>query len=709
MTSPTSALAALRDTRRFDQLAHLPEWSAFTAEQVMAALPAALEEAAAAFDALEAAHEPTWDGLLVPLEVLGHNLGCVFGWTMHLLSVCYSDELQAAYDRARDDYVSLSNRMAQSHVVYAGLKTLAASAAFADLNAAQQRIVTEGVRGMERAGVHLQGDEKARYQELSKRLSELSNDFSTNLIKEEQASRLIFRDRDAVQGVPEPILSLAADTAKQDGETEATAETGPWHFVVNGVNYLAIAQNAASSATRETFYRAFRTRGTSAEHDNRPVLAELLTLRQEAARLVGYDNYAAYSVAGKMAGEVDKVWALVEELEAAARPVAEQERAELEAYMREQLGEPEATLAPWDVTYWSERLQESRYGYDSEALREYFQLPKVMAGLFELVQSLYGVVIEQVAAGAVPRWHDSVEFYRVTRGDETIAGFYVDPFARPGEKRGGAWMNEVVGRGAEWAPGGLPAALPVALFVMNARPPAAGRPALLSLDDVRTLFHEFGHATQHMFTEVNEGGAAGMNLVEWDAVELASQFNEFWMDHKPFLKAMTAHVDTQEPLSDEVIERVVDSRNFMAGSATLRQLYFAKTDLKLHQSWGLEPEEALSPAEVEQRIAKETLLLPHLPDESQLPAFGHLFAGGYAAGYYSYKWAEVLAADAFAAFREVGLDDTDAIREVAERFRSTVLALGGSRPAAEVYRLFRGRDASPRALLEDQGLLPKAS
>jgi len=286
-----------------------------------------------------------------------------------------------------------------------------------------------------------------------------------------------------------------------------------------------------------------------------------------------------------------------------------------------------------------------------------------------------------------------------------IAGFFVDPYPRPGEKRGRAWMNTVVGRNRTLAAPDQSSSLPVALFVMNGRPPEDGKPALMSLEEVRTLFHEFGHATQHMFTDVEEGGASGLNLIEWDAVELASQFNEYWMEHKPFLKAMTARVDTGEPLEDETIDRILASRNFMVGTATLRQLYFGKTDMALHQSYGLPGvNDDRTPFQIEQDVARETVVMPMLADETQLPAFGHLFAGGYAAGYYSYKWAEVLAADAFAAFREAGLDDENAITEVADRFRQTVLGLGGSLPAKEVYRRFRGRDATADALLSDQGL-----
>ncbi|MEM1433365.1 MAG: M3 family metallopeptidase [Pseudomonadota bacterium] len=701
----TSSLETLRTTQQFGQLAHLPVWDNFEPATVKAALAAAIEEAETAFTVLEEDTQPTWEGLLLPLERIGHELGQLFGWSMHLLSVRYSDELQAAYDAVRDDYVRLANRMSQSRAIYDQLRALVDSTAFAALNTARQRIVTEAVRGMERSGVHLDGAERDRYQAISQRLSELSNDFSTHLIKEEQGSRINLAATDAVAGIPAPLLELAAQTARDDGIEDATAEQGPWHFVINAVNYLGVAQNCTNRATRERFYRAFRQRGTTDGFDNRPIVAEILALRQESSQLVGFANYAAYSTDSKMAGSPAAVWSLLDELETAARPVAEAERDELVAFMRKTLEDASIELEPWDVTFWSERLQEERYGYDSEQLRDYFQLPRVMNGLFDLINKLYDVEVAAVDRGSVPVWHDSVDFYEVRRQGTVIAGFFVDPFARPGEKRGGAWMNDVVGRAEEWAPQGQAAALPVALFVMNARPPADGKPALLSLDDVRTLFHEFGHATQHMFTEINEGGAAGMNLVEWDAVELASQFNEYWMDHKPFLKALSAHVDSGEPLAEDTLEQIISSRNFMAGSATLRQLYFAKTDLKLHEQFGLDAGENRTPAELEQATARETLVLPQLPDESQLPAFGHLFAGGYAAGYYSYKWAEVLAADAFAAFREVGLENENAVREVADRFRTTVLALGGSRPAAEVYRLFRGRDASPAALLEEQGLV----
>ncbi len=696
-------LAELEATASLGAIAHLPCWDRFTPEAVVPAANALLDEVEAQFQDLEASAPPDLYGLMVPLERMQLRLGALLGTVNHLLSVRYSDALQEAYDQVRPRYVALSNRMSQSRAIYDALCAIRDSQDFPGLEPARRRVLTESIRAMERSGVHLAGEARARYQEIQQRLSALGNDFQNNLVKEEQVSRIRVHHQQEVDGVPAPILAAAARTAREDGVKDATEESGPWHFVVNGVNYSAVIQFARHRGLRERFYRAFRARGTAEGRDNRPIVEETLKLRQEEARLVGFEHYAALSIDAKMAASVDEVWALLEELEAAARPAAEEERRALESWLREyDMGE---RLEPWDVNFVSERLREERYDYDNEALRAYLQMPRVLEGLFSLTERLYGVAIREVAAGSVPVWEENVRFYEVIREGEVMAGFFVDPYARPGEKRGGAWMNTVVGRSRVLAAGGRTSSVPVALFVMNGRPPEGGRPALMSLDEVRTLFHEFGHATQHMFTEIEEGGASGMNLVEWDAVELASQFNEYWMEHKPFFKSMTAHVETGEPLDDETIDRILASRNFMAGSATLRQLLFAKVDLVLHQHYGLPGSDPqVTPFQMEREVAQQTAVMPMLEDESQLPAFGHLFAGGYAAGYYSYKWAEVLAADAFAAFREAGLDDEAAIAEVAERFRRTVLGLGGSLPAREVYRLFRGRDASADALLVDQGL-----
>ena len=702
--APTSAsLDRLSLTATSGPIAHLPVWPAIVAADVEPAVLALVEECRAAFEAIEANPIPTWEGLMEPLDQIGNRLGAVVGSITHIISVKYSDEMQAGYDAVRPAIVALSNTMSQSRPVYEASKQLQAGPEGLTLSVERARILDESIRGMERSGVHLDGDAQARYKEIQERLAELSNDFSTNLVKEEQASRVIVVDPAELAGIPAPVVEIARTQARDDG---AVGEA--WHFVVNAVGYLGICQHGQNRALRERMYRAFRARGISAEHDNRPLLREILELRQERAHLVGFDNYAELSIDAKMAPSTEAVWDLLDRIERAARPTAQAELDALVAYMADQGAEGADDIAPWDVPFWSERQKEAQFGFDAEALRDYFQLPRVLDGLFELVTKLYDVEIAESVDHDIPVWDPSVQFFEVRRAGEVIAGFYIDPYTRPGQKRGGAWMNTVVGRDRLLAIGGAEASLPVALFVMNARPPAEGRPGLMSLDEVRTLFHEFGHTTQHMFTEIVEGGASGMNLVEWDSVELASQFNEYWMEHKPFLRALTAHVDTGEPLDDETLDRILASRNFMIGNGTIRQLHFAKTDLRLHEVFGVDPT-VTDPDDIEQSLANEMLVLPRLDNESQLPSFGHLFAGGYAAGYYSYKWAEVLAADAFGAFREVGLDNDDGLRAVARRFRETVLGLGGSRPAAEVYRMFRGRDATPDALLADQGLIEPAA
>lgn len=701
MSTDTAAspLARLEQTTTSGSLAHLPVWSAIEAADVEPGITELVETLEADFAALEAAIEPTWVGLMEPLERIGHGLESVIGAIMHLTSVKYSDELQEAYDKVRPAVIDVSNTMSQSRPVYDAMVALRSSEEGQSLSVARTRILDQSIRGMERSGVALGGAEQDRFKEIKERLAELSNTFKTNLLKEEKSSRVKVVDEARLAGIPAAVVEIARTQAADDD-----AE-GAWHFLVNAVSYLGILQHATDRTLREEMYRAFRTRGVEDGLDNRPVVKEILELRQEQAKLVGFDSYADLSLDAKMAPSTSAVWELLDQLESAARPVAESELEALSAFVSAESTDGLSEIEPWDVPFWAERQQEALYSYDAEALRDYFQLPNVLSGLFDLTTKLYGVEIAESTDSAVPVWDPSVQFFEVRRDDEVIAAFYVDPYSRPGEKRGGAWMNTVVGRDRLLAVDDAETSLPVALFVMNARPPAEGRPGLMSLDEVRTLFHEFGHATQHMFTEIDEGSASGMNLVEWDSVELASQFNEYWMEHKPFLRALTAHVDTGEPLDDDTIDRIIDSRNFMVANATLRQLHFAKSDMALHEKFGIEAG-LDDPAELDIAMAKKTLVAPRLENETTLPAFGHLFAGGYAAGYYSYKWAEVLAADAFAAFREVGLDNDAELSEVAGRFRETVLGLGGSRPAAEVYRMFRGRDATPDALLADQGLVP---
>ena len=464
-----SPLARLEQTTSSGPITHLPLWAAVTAGDVEPGVTALIETVQAEFAALEADLEPTWQGLMEPLEYIEHRLEAVIGTITHLTSVKYSDEMQEAYDAVRPAIVAISNTMSQSRAVYDAMVQLRGSDEGQNLSVARARILDESIRGMERSGVALNGEQQDRYKAIKDRLAELGNSFSTNLIKEERESRVKVNHEQRLSGVPDAVIEIAKNQAIEDGADDA------WHFLVNGVSYLGICQNATDRSLREEMLRAFRTRGVVPELDNRPVLREILELRQEQAQLVGFNNYAELSLDAKMAPSTAAVWGLLDQLEQAARPFAEIELESLTAFMSEQGAEGADDPKPWDIAFWAERQQEALYSYDAEALREYFQLPKVLGGLFDLITKLYGVEITESTDATIPVWDPSVQFFEVRRDGHVIAAFYVDPYSRPGEKRGGAWMNTVVSRDRLLAVGDADTSLPVALFVMNARPPADGR------------------------------------------------------------------------------------------------------------------------------------------------------------------------------------------------------------------------------------------
>ena len=445
-------------------------------------------------------------------------------------------------------------------------------------------------------------------------------------------------------------------------------------------------------------------RASSGEHDNTPLIDRILKLRAEKARILGFADYAELSLRRKMADDFDAVQNLLEELWTKARPAAERDFDELVAFAKANGADD---VRHWDVGYWSEKLRVERFAISDEVLRPYFPLAKVMNGLFGLAERLFDVRVE-AADGDAPVWHPDVRFFRIVdaTSGEPRACFYLDPYSRPAEKRGGAWMDDCLGRSRLFAPRPGGVRLPVAHLVCNGTPPVGERPSLMSFREVETLFHEFGHGLQHMLTTVEREGAAGIDNVEWDAVELPSQFMENWCYHEPTLRGFSGHWKTDEPLPHELFEKIRAARNFQSGLGTLRQLYFGFTDMALHHAY--EPTPERTPFDVMREIAARCTVLPPLPEDRFLCSFSHIFAGGYAAGYYSYKWAEVLSADAFAAFEEAGLDDDDAVATTGRRFRDTVLSLGGSRHPMDVFRAFRGREPSTEALLRHNGLLESA-
>jgi oligopeptidase A len=652
-------------------------------------------------EALEAKLVPSWEGLVVPLESMAERLAFAWGLVGHLMGVRNSDALRDAHAAMQPEVVTFGLRQAQSRPIYEGLCTLREAEDFSALDPAQQRIVRSLIRDARHSGVGLDGADRERFNAVQTELAELGTRFSNHVLDATRAFALTLRAPEEMAGTPQSLKGLAAQSAREAGEAEATPAQGPWRISLDAPCLMPFLEHAERRDLRERLYRAHVTRASEGELDNGPLIEQILALRQEMAELLGFSCYAELSLDAKMAPDVGAVDRLLEDLRRASIEPAKLDLETLRGYAADH-GQSEP-LALWDVAFWAERLREERFDYSEETLRPYFPLPRVLDGLFALANRLFGVSIE-AADGETPVWHSDVRFFRVCDGEGApIAHFFLDPYSRPEDKRGGAWMDECVGRRGASARGAT-LRLPVAYLVCNQTPPVDDRPSLMSFDEVLTLFHEFGHGLQHMLTRVDHPLASGIRNIEWDAVELPSQFMENWCYHRETLIGLSRHIETQEPLPDELFAKLEAARTYRAGSQMLRQLYFACVDLALHRGDPARSGETI--VEVQRRIAEATTVMPPLPEDRFLCAFGHIFAGGYAAGYYSYKWAEVLSADAFSAFEEAGLDDPAAIGETGRRFRETVLALGGGTPPMEVFEAFRGRPPEPDALLRHSGLAP---
>ena len=682
----------------------LPPFDRIEIEHIQPAVKTLIERSEEALSVLEAQPEDawTWDRVLIPLEKIDDDLGRIWGVVSHLHSVKNSQELRDVYDPLLADIVTFSNRMGQSKPLYNAYRALRNGPQWDGYDEARKRIIESGIREAELNGVGLDDEGRIRYNEISQRQAEITTQYSNNVLDDTKAFRLKLDSADDVEGLPSTLLELGADEARRDGFEDATAETGPWVVTLEIPSFMPFMQHSRRRDLRMQMYRAYVTRASDGEFDNTEIIEETLALRNEKARLLGFQTYADLSLSRKMAPDVKSVEDLLDELQQAARPSAERDLDDLRDLARE-AGAPEADdFKQWDSAYWSERLREKRYDIRDEELRPYFPLPGVLDGLFKLTERLFNIKVVE-ADGEATVWHEDVQFFKVydEAGDQ-IAGFYLDVYTRPGEKRGGAWMNACVGRSKVMAPQGEPVRLPVAYLMCNQSKPVGGKPSLMTFMDVETLFHEFGHGLQHMLTTVDEGLAAGLSNIEWDAVELASHFMENWCFHPETLKGLARHYETNEPLPDEIIERLLATRTFREGSNTLRQVNFGLLDLELHHRFTADgPETSL---EVQTRIDRNTLILAPLPEDKFICSFSHIFAGGYAAGYYSYKWSEVLSADAFSAFEEAGLEDDVAIRELGSRYRNTILALGGSVHPMDVFKAFRGRGPSTEALLKQGGL-----
>ncbi len=676
----------------------LPQFSQIKPEHVVPAIEHLIAEITRQFETIEQQVTPTWEGVVTALEALDVPFEYAWGPIGHLLSVKNQDALRDAHQEILPQVVALGLRMSQSTAIYKGLVALRDSDAWNALTEGQQRAVALKIRAAQHAGVGLEGEAKDRFAEIAKELSQMSTDFSNHVLDATKAFELIVTDPSHTEGWPQSLRHVAAQSyaMAQEEETAPDPENGPWRITLDYPSFVPFMQHSRQRAQREQVYRAFISRASSGELDNAPLIGKILSLRQEKAALLGYETYADLSLAAKMAPGVDAVREMTSTLKEKSRSHALREHEELEAFAKVS-GEEEA-LAHWDVAFWSERLREEKFSYTDEELRPYFPLERVIDGLFGLCTSLFGVTFEKVEHEP-STWHDDVQFYRVhDDAGQHIASFYLDPFSRPAEKRGGAWMDSCLDR--RWRDGALQ--VPVVHLCCNGTPPVGDVPSLMSFREVETLFHEFGHGLQGMLTTVDYASVAGINGVEWDAVELASQFMENWCYHKPTLLGMTAHYETGEALPEALFEKICAARTYRAGSQMVRQLLFGALDIELHSNFDPDGDESVW--DVYRRLAGEILVKMPLPEDRFLCSFSHIFAGGYAAGYYSYKWAEVLSADAFAAFEEAGLDDTTAIQALGRKYRDTVLAQGGSRHPMDVYQDFRGRAPNTDALLRHAGL-----
>ena len=685
--------------------AGLPKFQDINPEQVNQGIPLLLEQLNAELADLEnrldqrlaSGKALAWDELMQPLHLLGERLRWSWGVVSHLNGVCNTPELRQAHQSQQAAVVAFGNRVGQSRNIYQALEQL--QAGDQNLDATQRRILEAELREMQLRGVGLEGPEQQEFNAATAELAQLASQYGNNVLDATNSWSLSLGETTDLAGLPPSLCQLLADAARQAGETG-------WRMGLDMPRLVPFLKYSQRRDLREKVYRAQVSRASGGEFNNLPLIEQILTLRLRQAQLLGYANWAEVSLAAKMANSVEEVEQLLEELRAAAYPVAQAELEQLRACAQRH-GCPEAEdFKPWDFSYWSEVLRQESFDLDSEALRPYFSLEQVLQGLFELCQRLFDIRIVDGdnldGNDSAPRWHADVRYFRVLDGASKLplAAFYLDPFSRPGSKRGGAWMDECLGRGISRS--GEPV-LPVAYLICNQSPPLGDTPSLMTFDEVETLFHEFGHGLQHMLTTVDRPQAAGINQVEWDAVELPSQFMENWCYDKSTLMAMARHWQSGAPLPEEEYQKLLAARTFMGGAATLRQVHLALTDLRLYSSWS--PTSGQTPDQLRRQLAASTTVMEPIKEDAFLCAFSHIFAGGYAAGYYSYKWAEVLSADAFSAFEEVGLDQEDEIVAIGRRFRATVLSLGGSRSPVEVYEQFRGRPASSKALIRHSGLV----
>jgi len=665
----------------------LPLFDQVRPEHVGPAIDQLLAESEAALTAAVAPDLPAdWTTLSRTLDVATEKLGRAWGVVGHLNAVMDTPELRAAYNAALPKVTEFWTNLGSDERLYAKYKKIDP----ATLNAEQRQAHKNALRGFVLGGAELQGAAKERYATIQEEQAALGQKFSENAL-DATDSYAYYATEAELAGVPPDVQAAARAAAESEGKAG-------YKLTLKLPSYLPVMQFAHDGALRQRLYRAYVTRasdqaeGDAKKFDNAPLIQGILALRKEEAQLLGYANFGEVSVVAKMAESPRQVIDFLRQLAAKARPYAERDMADLRAFAKDEL--KLADPQPWDWAYVGEKLKEARYAFSEQELKQYFQAPKVLQGLFKIVETLFEVAIRRDSA---PVWHPTVEFYRIERDGKLLGQFYLDPSARAG-KRGGAWMDDVRARWLRPDTGQLQT--PVAQLVCNFAEGVDGKPPLLTHDDVITLFHEFGHGLHHMLTQVNEHDVSGISGVEWDAVELPSQFMENFCWEWDVLRHMTAHVDTGAPLPRALFDKMIAAKNYQAGMQTVRQIEFALFDMLLHTDH--DPKADFQP--LLDSVRQEVAVVQPPPFARTAQTFSHIFAGGYAAGYYSYKWAEVLSADAYAAFEESVTPEGLPSVETGRKYRREILEAGGSRPAMESFKAFRGREPSLDALLRHQGM-----
>lgn len=674
-------------------------------EHIAPAIEYLLKHAQDAVDvAVNANTVPSWDALAEPLEDATESLGRSWGVISHLNSVADTPELRAAYGAMLPKVTAFFSSLGQNLDLYKKFKELSKSPDFAKLSSAQKKVIENSLRDFRLGGAELSDADKPRFAQIQDEQATLGKAFSDHVLDATDGFVHLVTDKADLVGLPEDTVAAAADTAQQKN-------LQGWAFTLHFPSYYPVMQYSENRALRRLMYEAYVTRASELapqygkgklDWDNTKNMLEQLRLRDEEARMLGFKNYAALSLAPKMANSVEEVDSFLTNFAQKAKPFALKDWQELSEFAKTELSITDG-LEPWDVAFASERLKQERYSFSENELKQYFPLPKVLDGLFQVIQTLFGVKIE---AASLPTWHADVQSFSVKNAKGNIvAYFYLDPYARPG-KRGGAWMDDA--RGRRVLPNG-DIQIPVAYLVCNFAPPVKVdgvlRQPTITHDDVITLFHESGHGLHHLLTQVSALGVSGINGVEWDAVELPSQFMENFCWEWEVLEKMTAHAETGKPLPRELFEKILAAKNFQNGYMTLRQIVMSLTDWRLHSSLDTKDANDQAVLDLSRAIADQFNVIPQPAISRWINTFSHIFAGGYAAGYYSYKWAEVLSADVYSAFEEAAkLTGSVLDEKTGARYREEILEVGGSRPAAESFKAFRGREPSIDALLRHGGL-----